>query len=158
MAHVLAPPAARLPLLAGALAACAVLAIRRPLLARLIDECEALVRSRPRVDARLNDFRGVSPFGFDVDALLVPAGTRAAWATLAELDLRRAAGASVVALVRPGAPEPLALGPATRIHPGDELVVGGTAAQVVAAKRYVLEPMDKEPPGARGGPSALAQG
>jgi hypothetical protein len=158
MGNVLAPPAARVPLLAGALAACAFLAFRRNLLSRLIDQCEALVEDRPKVDARLNDFRGVSPFGFDVDALLVPAGTRGAWATLAELDLRKAAGASVVALVRPGLPTPLPLGPSTRIHPGDELVVGGTAAQLVAAKRYVLEPMDRGAPAVRGGAAGVAQG
>ena len=139
MAHGLAPPAARLPLLAGALAACLLLGLRRELLARLIDRCEELVQARPQPDPRLNDFRGVSPFGFEVEAHVVPAASRAAWRTLRDLDLRRNAGASVVALLRPGAPEPLALTPDTVVHPGDELVVGGTPAQLVAAKKYVLE-------------------
>ena len=157
MGNVLAPPAARLPLLLGALAACAFLGVRRALLARLIDQCEALVQDRPQVDARLNDFRGVSPFGFDVDAFLVPAGSRGAWSTLAALDLRKATGASVVALVRPGSPDPLPLGAATRVHPGDELVVGGTAAQLVAATRYVLAPMERAPPAARPGAAGATQ-
>lgn len=154
MGNVLAPPASRIPLCAGALAALAFLAMRRELLSRLIDRCEELVQTRHQPDPRLNDFRGLSPFGFEVEAHLVPSGSRAAWSTLRGLDLKRSAGASVVAIVRPGASDPLPLTPDTIIHPGDELVIGGTPAQLVAAKKHVMEPV--APAGGPGGARTIS--
>lgn len=137
---VMLSPALERPALGlGALVASAVLLARPRALVRLVDRCEALVTAERAVEARYHDFRGVQPFGVDVEGLVVRAGTRPAWTPLRQLDLRPATGASVVAVLRGGAREPEPLAPETVVHPGDELVVAGTPAQLVAARRYLLE-------------------
>ncbi|GEM_PF-2844518 len=140
MGWAVASPRALPWLLAGAALAAVGLIARLPLLHALVERCRGLLDARPAPDVRLQDFRGVSPFGYEVEAVLVRAGTRAAWARVGDLDLKRRSGASLVALLRPGTQTALALTDATPIPPGAEVVVGGTAAQIVAAKRYLLEP------------------
>lgn len=160
----MAPADGRWWLAGGAFLATVTLALRQSWLLRLADAGERLVMGRQQRDAsRLTDFRGMGPFGFDVEALIVAPGTRPAWATLGELPLRAQTGAQVVALVRPGRP-PETLAPATQVHPGDELVLGGTPTQLEAAKRWLLEPASprarteataaKDAPAASPGPAA----
>lgn len=140
MAAAVAPPAARLWLFAGALAAVAAFAIRRSMLASLAAHYLRLIEARRAPDVRLHDFRGTSPFGYEAEAFLVRAGTRAEWARVGDLKLKERTGANLVALLRPGTQAPIAFTNETPIPPGAELVLGGTMAQLVAAKRYLLEP------------------
>ena len=141
MLAAVAPSDVRLWLL-GATAAGAALACARPrLLSRLVDECERLCspRAEPIADVRLRDFRGAAPFGFDVEAVLVRSGTRGANVPLRELQVPERTGARVVAVLRPGTHDGEPAGPDTLLRPGDEAVLGGTASQRVAARRYLLE-------------------
>lgn len=139
MAYALAPESARWPFLAAAPLAAGLVFVRPRILERLVERCETLLAPRPAPDARLNDFRGVSPFGFEVEAHPIKNGTRAAWTTVGRLDLARTTGARVVAVLRPGAHEPVTLTPETVLHPGEEIVIGGTPAQLVAARKHLLE-------------------
>jgi CPA2 family monovalent cation:H+ antiporter-2 len=136
----LSPAMERPALGAGALVGAILVVVRPRALEALVGKCESLVASERAVEARYHDFRGVHPFGVDVDGLVVRAGTRPAWAPLRELGLKGATGASVVAVLRGTAREPAPLAAETVVHPGDELVVAGTPAQLVAARRYLLDP------------------
>lgn len=148
MLLAVAPPGLRLWLLAAAGAGGALACLRPGLLARLVDECERLTapRAEPMADLRLHDFRGVSPFGFEVEAVLVRSGTRAANRTLRDLQLPERTGARVVALLRAGAHDGQAVGPDTLLRPGDETVLGGTPAQLESAKRLLLEALVPDAP------------
>lgn len=138
-AWALSPPGERVAVLAG-LALGAVLAAARPrVLARLFEECEALVLTRPSTEARLHDFRGVSPFGVEVEGHIVRAGTQGAWRSLGDLPLKEQTGARVVAVLRQGAVDSAPATPTTVVHPGDELVVAGTPAQLESARRWLLQ-------------------
>lgn len=80
MLLTLAPDDVTLLVLAG-FALGVLLAFARPsLLARLLDDAQRVTSPRPVAanDARLHDFRGVSPLGFEVEAVLVRDRTRAA--------------------------------------------------------------------------------
>ncbi|MEA3201424.1 MAG: monovalent cation:H+ antiporter-2, family, partial [Thermoplasmata archaeon] len=149
MAWAVAPPDARLWVMAGAALAGVVLVARLRWMRALVARCAELLSPRREQDARLHDFRGASPFGYDVEAVLVRAGTRAAWARPNDLDLKRRTGASLVAVVRPGTQASLPLD--KPIPPGAEVVVGGTAAQIVAAKKLLLEAQADAPPAAGAG-------
>lgn len=140
LAFFLSPSVERPALLAGFLLGGVALALRQRTLLRLVERCETLVARERPVERGFHDLRGVRPTSVDVDGLVVRAGTRPAWATLAALGLRPATGASVVAVLRGPARVPEALTPQTIVHPGDELVVAGTPAQLVAARRYLLQP------------------
>jgi Kef-type K+ transport system membrane component KefB len=151
LAWAVAPPVARPWMFGGALVGVAVLIVRRAWLRVLVERSSSLLDARAEPDVRLHDFRGVSPFGYEVEAVLVRAGTRAAWARVGDLDVKGRSGASLVAVLRPGTQAPLALTADTAIPPGAEVVVGGTLAQIVAAKRYLLE---AAPSGLEGHPAA----
>jgi len=140
LAVALAAPGVRLALLASALAGAVVMAARPKLAERLADDVERLAsrRVREQPDARLHDFRGLSPFGFEVDALHVRPGTVAAWSTLRDLQIPERTNARVLAVLRPGTHDSAALGPETTLHPGDEVVVGGTPSAIVAARTALL--------------------
>ena len=143
MLLALAPAEAVAALSAGALVGAIAISCRPSWLERLADSCEDLLRSRASgepPDPRLHDFRGLSPFGYDVEALPVRSGTRAAWTTLRALAVPERTGARVVSVVRPGAKDGNVVGPATLLHPGDEVILGGSSTQIVAARRYLLEP------------------
>ena len=60
--------------------------------------------------------------------------------TLRDLAVPQSTGARIVAVVKPGMKDGASVGPDTQLHPGDEVVLGGTPAQIVAARRYLLEP------------------
>jgi len=140
MGDAVAPGEARLWLAGGAVLGAAAIALRRAWLARLIERAETILVHRRPPDVRLHDFRGTSPFGYEAEAVLVRAGTRAAWSRVGDLDVKARTGASIVAILRPGTQTPLPFDAATAIPPGAEVVLGGTGAQIVAAKRYLLEP------------------
>ncbi|HUR67905.1 MAG TPA: cation:proton antiporter [Candidatus Thermoplasmatota archaeon] len=146
MLLTLAPAHMRVATLAGFAVGVAVAAARPAALSRLVETAQRLTAPRRAsgADARLHDFRGVSPFGFEVAALLVRHETRAAWAKLRDLALPETTGARVVAVLRAGSHDGAAIGPETILHPGDEVVLGGSPANVVSARRYLLEPASSE--------------
>lgn len=142
MIWALAPAEAHIWLVVGFAAGLAAACARPSLLARLARRARDLTAPRREsavADVRLHDFRGVSPFGFEVEAVLVRQGTRAAWARLADLQVPQRTGARIVALLRPGTKDGVPVGPETVLHVGDEVILGGTPATVGAGRRYLLE-------------------
>lgn len=142
MLYALAPGDALLVLSVGFAAGILLACVRPSFLARLVEKCEHLTAPRKQEltpDLRLHDFRGLNPFGWEVDALLVRPQTAASWKTLRELAIPQKTGARVVAVLRPGTHDPAPLGPETLLHPGDEIVLGGGPNAIVNARRYLLE-------------------
>lgn len=142
LARRFAPGGLELALVAGALVAALLVGLVPPVRHRLV--AWAWAASEPPsgpVDVRLNDFRGMSPFGFEVEAVLVTPQTRGAWHSLRELRLPEASGATVVAVLRAGSTTPERITPALRLRPGDEVVLAGTPAQVLGARRLLQEPV-----------------
>src|SRR5581483_9286811 len=88
MGDAVAPGEARLWLAGGAVLGAAAIALRRAWLARLIERAETILVHRRPPDVRLHDFRGTSPFGYEAEAVLVRAGTRAAWSRVGDLDVK----------------------------------------------------------------------
>jgi K+:H+ antiporter len=76
----------------------------------------------------------------------VMTASEAAGRTLAELDLRRRSGATVLSVVRDGRPEPTPDGP-TRLHAGDLVVLYGSHEAIDRALR-LLEPRAERVDGA----------
>lgn len=134
LAAALARPDERLPLAVGAAAVAVALLLRRSFARRLVDEAERVVSARPQwADTSRRDVRGRALPGTHLETIPVEAGTRAAWASLRELDL---SGAALVAVLREGVTQPL--GPTLRLRPGDEVVLGGGPMQLHAARRALL--------------------
>jgi hypothetical protein len=142
MLVTMVPADVRLVSLGSFAAGVALAWIRPSLLARFTQKAQRMVspRATGTQDARLHDFRGVSPFGFEVEAVLVRERTRAAWARLRDLSIPQRTGARIVAILRTGSKDSVLPGPETVLHPGDEVVLGGSQSNVVNARRYLLEP------------------
>lgn len=139
LAFFLSPPVERPALLAGFVLGGIALAVRPRILLKLVERTESLVMRERPVERGTPDLRGGQPSGIDVDGFVVRVGTRPAWAPLGQLDLKPTTGASVVAVLRGPARQPETLNAQTIVHPGDELVLAGTPAQLVAARRYLLQ-------------------
>lgn len=112
--------------------------VRKDLPERLSAEVEKLTARQNDVDVRLQDFRGVSPFGFEVIAVHVRPGTTAEWATLRNLKIPELTRARVVAVLRQGTRDGIPVTADTVLHPGDEVVLGGSPASIVEARRLLL--------------------
>lgn len=159
MLYAIAPPDAIVVLGTGFGLGLALSFASSSLVERLAERVEGMVAPRPRPlagDVRLHDFRGLTPFGWEVEAILVRPGTAGAWRTLRELAIPERTSARVVAVLRPGSHDSAPTEPETMLHPGDEVVLGGAPQAIVRAREYLLRPVDpaplaSPPPAARGG-------
>lgn len=74
--------------------------------------------------------------GLVIDWLQVAEESPLSGVTIREAEVRERTGASIVAIVRPGAPVP-APGPGDRLEPGDTVVVAGTPEAVNEVSRLL---------------------
>lgn len=99
----------------------------------------AVVEDTPEATSRddiLQVIREQYPWDVHVDHVTVPADSAGAGRSLADLEVRRATGASVIALERSGG-RVVNPGPEARLLPGDVVTLLGEREQVAAARALV---------------------
>lgn len=108
-----------------------------------------LARVPHTLDAHTRDLRSVGPYGAQTDVIQLPRASPWTWKSVSALPLPDA-GAKLIAVVRSERLEPQPLNPQLELHPGDGLVLVGTANQLIEARRLLAhgedEPMRAPPP------------
>lgn len=97
-----------------------------------------LGRTTIALDPQAREFRSIPPYGSEVDIVALPIESPWSWGPVSDLPIP-SPGPRVVAVLRGERQEPQLLAPDLEIHPGDAIVLVGTPAQLLEARRRLLE-------------------
>lgn len=133
------PPAASIAFALGVLAGDGVMMLSPRAREGVLRPLTRLLARVPlALDPQARELRAFTPYGSEVDIVRLPRESPWAWAAVGALPVPQP-GPRVIAVLRGEGQEPQPLALELEVHPGDSIVLVGTPAQLVDARRRLLE-------------------